>query len=310
MYEKPLGSRWLVLLGILGMTAGTCWSWFQIPQLRSDLAVTEPLVTWTYAELFADGPGEGRHVRIQDVAFDNLQRVDVQQWNATSRAYVPIQSSGLFEEQTRLIARLPRHELPMGTTDEALAAESTVQGVLLPFPSLGLAAQSQLQQRLPNIDPATTWIIEKDKQPVTPLEAWSMAGLPLVLVSLGWVLMGSQPASAIRWLYLLNPIGFGLTTLVGYPFRHAGKHFRGIGLMMLAIGIGFLAWAYSTALPDGKQLTDSDVQLFSAVLMVTLGGAFSLGGLLRFLRSPFRPVQRNAPICRRPKISAEVLCGN
>ncbi|WP_157609844.1 metal-sensitive transcriptional regulator [Roseimaritima ulvae] len=309
---KKKGSRSLVVVGMLCMTVGAWACYLYVPRFRTELSSSEAADVWQFDDLMESGPGANRHVRIEGIRYDTSLLAEAKVCGEEPCAFVPLHSADLFNENIQLLAQLPRYQGRVDADENALNAESEVSGVLRRLNELGVSDQFFLMSRMPNVQPFETWVIVKDARPMPHTQVWQMMLGLLAIAAVGNVLVASQPASAVGWLYIFNPVGLAFATLVGYPFRNPGRFFRGIGLIAVSLGIGCLALAYAAAFPDGLAHLPGPIVIMGAIPVAVLGVSLAMGGMIRFLFPPLGTTTKEVhPLAkRRPTISADILCGN
>lgn len=312
MYGPKKGSRLLVVVGLMCMTVGAWMCYLYVPRFRTELSSSEMADNWQFDALMETGPGPNRHVRIEGIQFDTALFAQASMNGQKMGAFVPVQSATLFNENIQLLAQLPRFQGRVDADEETLAAESEVTGVLRRMNELSVSDQFFLMSRMPNVNPFETWVIVKDARPMDHTQVWQMILGLLTITAVGNVLVASQPASAVGWLYIFNPLGLALATLVGYPFRNPGRFFRGIGLVSMSLGVGSLALAVSVAFPEGAASLPGVMVIMGAIPVAILGVSLVLGGAIRFAFPPLGVSSKQPqPMAKkRMKVSAEVLCGN
>ncbi len=294
------------------MTVGATLCYLYVPRFRTELSSSEIADNWQMDALLESGPGSNRHVRIEGIRYDTSLLAESSAAGQKMGAFVPVQSANLFNEDIQLLAQLPRFQGRVDVDEEMLSAESEVTGVLRRMNELSLSDQYFLMSRMPNVSPFETWVIVKDARPMEHIQVWQMMLGLLAIAAIGNILVASQPAATVGWLYILNPVGLAAATLVGYPFRHPGRFFRAIGLVSMSLGVGCLALASSLAFPEGPASLPAPVVIMGAIPVTILGVSLTLGGAVRFAFAPLgaaatsqRPMAK-----KRMKVSADILCGN
>lgn len=144
--------------------------------------------------------------------------------------------------------------------------------------------------------------------PPNAVQAITQAFPAIMVTAIGFIFIGSLSPARVGWFYLLNPLGFGLASLLGSPLRGTSTHHRSVGILAAIVGGGLLWGTYRVAFTDISLPIPDLYRAWLILLLAVTGTAMLLAGSARAVFRPFYSRFEDSPKSRFV-VSSQVLCG-